>query len=330
MFISNDNEKSLREKDIQVKSLDEGEIFSLVFGFIPKEYDICTSPFRVDASAGCEFRYGRNGKLMFFDPGNSRHPYMDCYQAVKVYKNMSDFRDVLKFINDSDLKEVPKGTVTRLIVDTLPPEILFYPRPFSIKDKEYWSKYNITKSQLIEDKVFPIKVFKLKNTRRGDFTVKPKYIGYAYTEFIKGRKKIYLPKDKNKFYTNCKQNDIGGYSFLPIKIEKLIIAKSYKDYRVLKNLGYKSIWFMNEGMIPKDWILIKLGTIAEILIVFFDNDRAGIEAAIKVSSELTRLKIRNKYIHLPEFMLTEGISDPSDLLDIRSESELKEWLKINI
>jgi len=330
MFISDDNDKSLRKTTVEKKSIDEGEIFSLVFGFIPQEYDICTSPFRVDTSAGCEFRYGRNGKLMFFDPGNSRRPYMDCYEAIKIHYNIPDFRDVLTFINSSNLKEIPKSTVTRLLVKRDPPEILFYPRPFQMKDKEYWSQYGITKKQLIEDKVFPIQIFKMKNTRKGDFVLKPKEVGYAYTEFIKGRKKLYLPKDSNKFYTNCKQNDIGGYNKLPKKVDILVIAKSYKDYRVLKNLGYTVIWFMNEGMIPKEFILLHIGNIANFIVIFFDNDRAGIEAAIKLSLTLTKLKIKNKYIHLSEILLTENISDPSDYVASKSEEELKVWTNLNI
>lgn len=328
MFSLTDDLESLGHINNEIVNLDEGRVFSLIFGFVPKEYDRCCSPFRIDNTPNCEFRYGRNGKLMFFDYGNNKYPYMDCYKAIQVYFKLPDYASSINYIKKCNFETLPESVIKRKSVNTNPPEILILPRPFYLMDKLYWEQYNIEKQQLIEDKVYPLLLFKMKNTRRGDLVIQPKKIGYAYTEFIKDRKKIYLPNEKSRFFTNCKENDIGGYSFLPEKADKIIITKSYKDYRVLKNLGFVTIWFMNEGMFPEDWILKDIGKVSINFIIFFDNDRAGITAAIKLNKKLKNLGFRSRYIHLPEILITENITDPADFTKYKSQKELKEWLKL--
>ena len=56
-----------------------------------------------------------------------------------------------------------------------------------------------------------------------------------------------------------------------------MITKSYKDYRVLRNLGVNVTWFQNEGAFPDN--LDDIINDYKDVIVFFDNDFTGLAAS---------------------------------------------------
>src|SRR4029077_4179226 len=87
------------------------------------------------------------------------------------------------------------------------------------------------------------------------------------------------------------ENDVGNYNNLPPEGELLIITKSYKDHRVLRNVGYNNvIWFQNEGCIPDRWILNNLVRRFKRIIVLFDSDYSGTMAAIKLCNILNVIR----------------------------------------
>ena len=97
--------------------------------------------------------------------------------------------------------------------------------------------------------------------------------------------KIYQPYGgKYKWITNCDEDNIGNFDNLPPTGRELIIQKSYKDHRVLRNLewGLNVIWFQNEGCVPSMDILVNLTQRFEYITIFFDNDEDGMKAAQKL------------------------------------------------
>jgi len=96
-----------------------------------------------------------------------------------------------------------------------------------------------------------------------------------------------------RFITNCGKDDIGG---LPIRrdCDTIVITKSYKDYRVLTNIGLTVIWLQSETLIPKEQLNKILENKSKVVIIF-DNDRVGIEASLKLKDfidyHLDRYKI---------------------------------------
>jgi len=200
-----------------------------------------------------------------------------------------------------------------------------------LKDRNFWQRrYNISKENLIVDKVFPIRRFKLFDTKSGDHMFRVDDIGYAYTEFASGNKKIYRPEQKGgkRFITNCDAEDVGGMSSRIKAGRLLLITKSYKDFRVLKNLGLNVRWLQNEGMFPRGddfWDLLKD---FDKVIVFFDNDAAGIKAANELVELINFTEINKaSMVHLPIELLGRSISDPSDLVHKQNEKELIKFLK---
>lgn len=324
-------------KDKLLEYVTEEDIFELVFLFKPVEFEYVTSPLRHDTNPGCWFeRDITTGKLQFRDFGDGDKP-LDCFDVVQRYFKIPNFYRTLDFVKKAlidgkgikaDIKHI-KPKIKREVATKTRVKILVRTRPFNNADRKFWQPYGITKRQLIEDKVFPISQFKLVGTKKGDVSVRPQKIAYAYTEFDKEMKKIYQPYLKKfKFATNCDQNAVGGIKNLSPFGRQLIITKSYKDYRVLKNQGLNSIWFQNEGQIPSLEILLNLCKRFDSIVVFFDNDDTGIEAANKVVSLINQhIPGKARRICIDISMLKFGIKDPSDLHKRKGRRTLTDFLK---
>ena len=190
---------------------------------------------------------------------------------------------------------------------------------------KFWSQYEISRQNLEEDKVIPIDLYKSTSRKSEPFVIKPLDIMYAYTDFDNNKVKIYRPygNKEEKWFTNCTQNDIGNINNLPISGDQLIISKSYKDCRVLRNQGLNVVWFQNEGMIPAPTLLVSLCKRFKSIIVWFDNDEAGKKSAKLVVSHINSLfPGKVKAIHL------EGEQkDPSDYLAKKGKKNLLKFLK---
>lgn len=340
---TNNLESGFISKDKILEYVTEEDIFELVFGYKPIEHELVVSPFRSDTSPRCFFEVDLNrGKLRFTDYADPRvirgikMRNIDCFDAVQVFFGFNNFYQALDYIkrrlitgkNISPIKERPKPVVTSRKKKM---EILINTREFLIQDRDFWeTRYLISKENLYEDKVFPLKEYRLLHTKSGEHRFTPRNIAYAYTEFESGNKKIYSPLDKKeyKFITNCDENDVGGMLTSIKSGRLLIITKSYKDYRVLRNLGLNVRWLQNEGMFPKDrnfWELLKEFTQVKIL---FDNDFTGISAATELMGMINKLyPNKASFFHIPVSYLSLGISDPSDLLHKSGRPDLIDFLK---
>lgn len=308
----------------------EEDIFQLVLGFKPIEFEYITSPLREDRNPGCWIETNlTNGKLSFRDFCYGDKP-LDCFDMVQDYFKIPNFYKTLEFIKGKlidgknikhnivhikpDIKKSKIKNKVKLLVST---------RNYTQRDKRYWyDKYEITKQNLIEDKVFPVNRFKMIGTRKGDFTIKPSDVCYAYIDFKSGNKKIYRPykKNKGKFVTNCSPDDIGGIDKL-ISSKQLVITKSYKDYRVLKNAGLNVVWFQNEGQVPSEEVLYDLVSKYSKIYVFFDNDEVGKEASTMVAETINKMFPERAK---PFWLITKHpkIKDPADFVDIYNGQEL--------
>ena len=320
------------------------EIFSLVFDFEPQEYVYVTSPFRKDNDPGCWFEY-YDDELRFKDFGNpSRYgriklKNIDCFDAVQIKYKLPNFYETLRFIKAKLIDEQnyqPKraGKILLsnqpIIRNKKPVQIFAATRPWEKRDALFWKRYLISRENLIEDRVFPVCRVRLKNTKKGDVVFNTQDLSYLYTRFLGGRKKLYRPfqKKKYRFITNCTNSDVGGYDQLVSSGRLLIITKSYKDFRVLKNLGFNVVWFQNEGQTPNEKLLKELCDRFDKVLVFFDNDSTGIEASQEVAAKINKLYNHAKatFIYLPEELRKYKVSDPSDMIYRRGLQKLINFL----
>jgi len=330
--------RNFLSKDKILELIDEDSIFELVFGHKPEEHEYTTSPFRDDKSPGCYFEYSTSGRLKFVDwasdyyVNNTKMVSMDCFDAVKIYYNLPNFYQTLLFvynhlIKGEELTARPSKNLKERI-EKIETDILIETREFNHIDANYWNKYKISSQNLKDDKVFAVRKFRINSNKSSGKITYPYKPTYAYTDFNSNKKKLYCPtgSKKFKFITNCGKNDIGGVSSLSHTKDNLIITKSYKDCRVIKNQGYDVVWFQNEGMFPDIFILLQVVSGYKEIIVFFDNDRAGIEASSKLVEYLTPLGLKVRDIFLPDL----SIKDPSDLVHYKSEEDLVQFLNAKI
>jgi hypothetical protein len=316
-------------KDLILEYVPERDIFELVFGFKPEEYQYTTSPLRVDETPGCWFEH-KDGKFLFRDFGSGKMP-LDCFDVVQQYFGIKSFYKTLEFVHDRLIKgkKLDRLPVAKSEVSAKKKvEIYCVTRNFVNSDAKVWSKYGISKQNLIEDNVFPVSNFTMTNTKVGTIKTRVNKPCYMIALF-ESRKKLYLPtasKDK-RFYTNCTKDDIGSVNTLPPFGRELFFGKSYKDSRVLRNEGKHSMWNQNEGMMPSPDVLLPIVKRFKRVYVFFDNDAPGIQASLDMS-QLINSYFPGKAIPvwLPESLNQRGITDPSDLYAMQGRKELQLFL----
>ena len=284
-----------------LKYVSQEEIFSLVFKELPQLGELYCSPFRPDNYPSCWFSFDENNKLFFVDFGcsaivnNIKLSHIDCFSAVFLHFKFTNFKSSLLFIKniliDKKNLELKKEIKIFQKKEKNTFNISVFKRPFNNLDKNFWSSYSITSNNLQEDEVFSIVASTSLYDSGKISSVYYKQLAYAYCEFENEKKKIYQPLSKNfKFYTNCTNNDIGGFKVLAPYGKKLVITKGYKDYRVLKNLGLNVIWVQSESMFPNEEFLTNLMKRFSEFIIWFDNDAQGIRGSDSLKQIMDNIK----------------------------------------
>ena len=81
-------------------------------------------------------------------------------------------------------------------------------------------------------------------------------------------------------------------------------------------------------MIPNPTLLRQLCNRFKEIIIWFDNDDAGLRSCKIVASHINSLYPgKAKVIHLDTSLLEQNIKDPSDLISKKGKSELIEFMK---
>lgn len=323
------------DKKVILELVSQEQIFELVFGFLPEDFQYVTSPFRLnDKSPGCWFQYHLNNTLYFIDFANNSHRrHSDCFNIVQDYFQLPNFYATLDFIYKKLIEGKDIRIKNRMVkqIQTQTKEgvkILVEPRQYNIKDVNWWSPYGITTNQLLEEKYYAVSAFHALNTKKGNISHRCMDLVYADTNYREGRKKLYFPhrEGKHRFLTTCKREDIGGINFLAPFGRQLIITKSFKDYKVLKNQGKNTIYLQNEGMYPLSLILSIVKSWKEI-IIFFDNDKQGMHASQELSGLINREYFnKSKALWLPESLYNLNITDPSDFHKKEGRQPLNQFL----
>jgi len=325
------------------KRISQEEIFGIVIKepiIVDREFTY-VAPYRNDSNADCYFEYFEDN-LCFVDFADVDKRPKRCFEIVSRTYNIS-FLEALQYVNQyfelglgnsqTPIKPVIQTNIIPKKITNIvktQEDILYLVRDFNHADRIYWSKYGITKQHLIDDKVYPIVLYKSINNKGLPFSIRSIYPMYAYTDFEESRCKIYIPRENKlkKWHTNCTQNDIGSIFHLPSKGELLIITKSYKDCRVIRNQNLNSVWLQSEGVLPNVAIIKQFCENFTKIIVFFDNDEPGIIAGKSVVNYINSVTPQKaKLVTLPLQLLEENIKDPSDLVAKKGEEELVKFLK---
>lgn len=322
--------KSYIDKKTVLQYISEEQLFEHILGFIPKEYDYICSPLRVDNNPGAFFQRGlHSNKLLFIDYADSFCTSYDCFAFIQRYYNLPGFYATLQFIQHNiiekkNLEKIIQPNCSKEETQKKAAELIVESRPFNRTDGVYWDKFGISKKNLIDDKVLPVQKIFLKNGRKGNKIIPVYTKCYAFTGFPENRKKLYFPykKGRYRFISTCTRNDVNTEN-IDRTSKQLVISKSYKDFRVLKNLNVNNIWFQNEGAFPEN--LQEIVGDFEDVVIFFDNDEAGLKAADKLNLLINNSRV----VHFDTALLARGIKDPADMYSRKGVEALKNFLLQN-
>lgn len=269
------------------------------------------NPFRDDDNPTCGFYYGSAGSLYLHDFATDEH--MDCITVVKKKYNLSYYKAVQLIQIEANNFQNNETSIT----ETKKLEYIVG------GSHNYFLKLGITQKTLDKYKVIHARALYINEDLYWRAT--PQNPIFIYN-FPSGKFKAYRPlsKDKEKKWkSNCTNADIGGYLQLPKTGNILIVTSSIKDVMVLHEMGYAAISFNSEAIATRgqsgkeiEVLFNELKTRFNEIILFLDNDTAGLEYAKKVSR---RFNLRN---------MTIPANLPKDISDVVSKYNFKKAKKL--
>lgn len=330
-FDTNWKNKSYLDVQDVLSSIDQLYCWGHIIGrSVELEEPIC-NPFRSDNTPGC-WLDKFNNLIILVDFASKEFNGMSIIEATKRKYNLSFKNALYKLLELSNvslstLKRTPSNFKNRQFSNfTFKISILPYHNSdgevcFLKRDAVYWKKRYVSSANLVEDQVYSVKSY-ITNSKKSPNINRirvPNTLCYAYT--VNNKYKLYMPLVK-QFISQLTENDIGGYDLLPEKGDLLIITKSYKDYRVIKNLGYNVIWVQGEIMeIPEYYIQELSNRFTQILFIY-DNDSTGIiNAQDRVSTFNSYFPNKAFYGYLRDF------KDPDELIVSLGPKELRIAIK---
>lgn len=171
---------------------------------------------------------------------------------------------------------------------------------FTKVDYDYWNQYYISLELLSKYKVNACSVVYYRNSIKYDMYAKYSNSNPIYHYNIDGSSKIYRPLNSNKtgkWFQNCSSWDIQGLEQIPYNNDIVFITSSLKDCMVLNVLGYAAIAPHGEGVRLPHKILDYVFATNKWVILFYDNDEAGIKYSKAHSEEygIPYITIPNEY-----------------------------------
>lgn len=226
-------------------------------------------------------------------------PYEEVY--TRIYKDFNQSNSITPInIVASNIKT--KGYNTNSI------KIEVKIRKWENYDIEYWESYGISLEWLKYAEVYPIS-HKIVTKDGQKYIFGADKYAYAYVERKENNitLKIYQPFNKKGFKWSSKHDKsvISLWTKVPKKGEKICICSSLKDALCLwANTGIPSLAIQGEGYPISNTAINELKNRYKRIYICLDNDKAGIQDAIKLASETGFINIV-----LPPFKEGKDISD---------------------
>jgi hypothetical protein len=313
--------------------IEDRDIYYHYLNVVPETNKKYYSPFNKENTPSFRFYYN-NSKLLFKDFSSGKQG--DAIKVVSelygleyheaVERILIDFKTKLNY-NDYTKDKIQIADISAPQVHgilksksknkstTKGTQIQIVPRGWLPIDIDYWKGYGLVLEDLNKYDVLPCKEVWLDSDKLW-YNFNKNNPCYRY--IVGDKYKCYVPNansKKNKWISNCTTKNIQGFKQLPEKGELLIITKSLKDVMVLdKHLGLNAIAFGSESTTITEKIADYFYGRFDNIIMFYDNDTAGINNASR-NEEISHIP----FIHLPEHYLEEGVKDPSDLYKEKGE-----------
>ena len=231
---------------------------------------------------------------------------------------VEDFRLTDKFFvtHNSITPKLSTPTITNSTPKKQHSTVNIKMRKWELYDLEFWNQFGITLKTLHKFKVVPISHFFI-----GEYSFKSHKYSYAYVEFKDGetRFKVYQPEGSkiDKWYGSFVYGTLSGYTQLPETGDLLIVTSSLKDGMCLYEFGYTFVAPQTEGFKYKPSVMEELLGRFKKVIVFYDNDTAGIKASEELYNiyGIESIFTIGKYKDISDYYKNLGKTATSELLN---------------
>lgn len=299
-------------KDYLLSQYSEETYMQYYLGVEVKKGLFC-SPLRKDNNPTCSFYRNSSGELIFKDFNGS---FYGNFISVVMTKYSVNYHQALKIIaNDFGIikrKNIQKheGVIqvsTPKLNTSGHAKIQVEIKDFTKAELDWWNQYGITPQILKKYHVYSCKTVFLNGNISNTYDGKTLMFGY-YGGMMQGNElwRIYFPgRHTFRFLTNWPAKKIQGYKQLSKTGKLLIITKSMKDVMCLRSLGINACAPNSENLFVSDSVLADLKTRFKYIVVFYDNDLAGIANMKKIKKEHPELV----YFFIPRRFKAKDISD---------------------
>lgn len=265
-----------------LERVDEYTLYCSYLGFEPLIGAKYHSPIRKhesdsddsDPSFGVyERKYGTTqNEFMWKDQGLGLHG--DIFDLVKHICGFENRRKAMYqvmidagIIPGTTYKPVPSQANKKSVGCS---SITIMSKPFSLTERRYWERINVSEDLLKDYDVHSVKMFWLYADQ--NFPQYPKGMGFAYK--IWDKYQIYQPfaDKRHKWKTDWTDVCVPGFLQLKYNSPLLIITKSMKDVIVLRSFGYEAIAPRGENILLPSECIQMMKRKYERILVLFDND----------------------------------------------------------
>jgi len=287
------------------------------------------NPLYEDRKASCNVYFDRrSGIYRFKDFGNDNYSG-DCFFFVGQLKgldcsNGADFVEILKTINRDMSLGLDNSDYTSSILPPAPqknnPVIPELPKnkPYNIiqqkftqKELDFWMQSGNTPEILKLYKTVSLKEFRSENKDGKPFfytsSDSEPIFGYMGKRYVK----IYRPFSEARFLYggNIGDNYCFGLEQLPAKGDTLFITGGEKDVMTLAAHGFHAICFNSETSVIPTGIIYKLTFRFKHIVLLYDADKTGIDAAMKHEKTLVEYGVKRLILPLSGEKKDKDITD---------------------
>lgn len=277
-------------KELLLSKYSQEEFFEFYLGVpVKRGLFCCPSIIRSDKNPTCAFYKNSKGVLKFKDFAGPQFDFVGCvmylhncsyYMALKIIANDFGFISSPKLLKN-EAKIQYTGTILK---ETEKARIAVEIKDFSEKELEWWNSFGISAVTLKKYRVFSIKSIFLNGNYFNSSTDKSPVYGYYGGTNSDGDElwRLYMPTKRSyRFLSNWNSSMIQGARQLPKSGNHCIITKSMKDVMCLSEYGLNAIAPNSENILISEAAISKILSKFSEIIVFFDNDLAGVKSAHK-------------------------------------------------
>ena len=314
-----------------LQQVDSNSIFNFYFGPFEPYRKSYPSIFRKDSNPSTGFFINADGEVVYSDLATGEKWGAIAFVA-KLF-NLGFQEAIDKIAEDFGIKANKQGIIApiaKAVRRKLKPKqekiIKISTHGWNEQNLAFWKEYEIYVGELKRHDIYPIANLYVNDYLIPNENSLPRY-AFHIKEGDKEYMKIYSPYDskEKKWLSNSPLKIPFGYKLVEYKSNRLIITKSMKDMIVCKKFFPDVIALQNES--PNSWnddILNPIVEKFEDVLIWFDNDKAGLEA-------LNYYKEKGfSTFHFPvKFLEKHGVKDPADFIKKWGSYYFKVFLKQN-